>query len=181
MSGFETRAGVDRYYFGQISSWSEEVARLLSAEEQSVSSRKHWTRRDASSFIAAILLESGIEGLDKVVSWPLGSVDQSDLRTSIQTYQAALPFHDPEQRWLVTVFDAAEQSGVVGVADKQPIIRGATTELLIAGQVEEVQGRELMDRWWDWRRGLGDFEGTPSLTIAIDALRDMEQQTKSVS
>lgn len=83
-------------------------------------------------------------------------------------YQA-LPFSEGERHWLVQLFEAGVQGDENGA---KVIVKEANWAecVMEAGQMRPLDGRDLLDRWWAWRRGVFEFEDGTALNIACKGL-----------
>lgn len=82
---------------------------------------------------------------------------------------AALPFNEAERGIVCSAYRA--DSGEAGAYREIPSqIRQQEFEIVSAGLGSVVRGRDLMRRWWAWRREADDFDGQDSLSRAKTAL-----------
>jgi hypothetical protein len=85
-----------------------------------------------------------------------------DLHRTIFRLRAALPFSMGEYGWL---FDP--QNRMRTTPDRYAELVNAKPEVIVSGGLGQVvQGRDIVRRWWDWRRELGEFTGQGSLEVA---------------
>ena len=82
-------------------------------------------------------------------------------------YHAALPFEVAEREVLLQVCDYNLPLGEV-----EGRIEAFESTVVSGGVRRVVQGRDLMRRWWSWRRQTDEFAGQGSHEIAQQALRD---------
>jgi hypothetical protein len=87
------------------------------------------------------------------------------------TFRAALPFAEAERNWLLDDHRLDEgRSGSPGTEPWIAIARKSETSLMSSGIVRVVRGRDLLERWWAWRRETGEYAGQGSLDQARSAL-----------
>lgn len=88
-------------------------------------------------------------------------------------YHDNLPFDAAELRWLHDTYSSLDDSLAVNARVLQKIAsqRG---HIVNRGHVVEVSGSELIDRWWDWRRGVGDYADRDAAGEAYEALRHVK-------
>lgn len=136
---------------------------------------RRWGHADYAAFYPTLSLLSVLaqEGPELVIDRAAGPVYDSvgeDMRLDyhIDSFKRALPFHEGERDW------------VAWHNDDTPVImreirfygsQGAVA--LSAGRWQQFAGQGMLDRWWDWRRGIHDYEGQFSREIACNALRGM--------
>ncbi len=94
------------------------------------------------------------------------TTDESyELFSDIGRLHGAVPFSDAERHWLVDKYRDMSD-------DKQRSrLREQEIHLMSGGVRQVVQGRDLMRRWWSWRRQVDEFEGQRSLDAAIEAMQ----------
>ena len=99
------------------------------------------------------------------------------LTTAIDDYHDALPFSTPELGWLEEQFMCVDP--LLSKPDRQAVneIASASGEITEADQPQEVQGIELVERWWAWRRGVEGSEATGSFDLAYGALHRISALT----
>jgi hypothetical protein len=86
-------------------------------------------------------------------------------------YNVALPFDEAERHWLFDVYNETSGRGSIGVVRRQE------GRIVTAGLRRVVCGRELMQRWWSWRRDTDQFAGQGSVDLAREALRVIVETT----
>lgn len=106
-----------------------------------------------------------------------------DLQRSWDRFHDNLPFDAAEWRWLNAAYGVAAEEDPATWAnghDAEPTpdfvgrlrhIASRHGHIINRGHVVEVSGGELVDRWWDWRRGAGDFTDRDAAGEAFEALR----------
>ncbi|MGH2852707.1 MAG: hypothetical protein ACRDLF_00740 [Solirubrobacteraceae bacterium] len=113
----------------------------------------------------------------------LGGERVRDLQRSWDRFHDNLPFDAAELRWLNSAYlraagddpdtwangeDAEPTPNFVGRLGHIASRRG---HIINRGHVVEVNGGELVERWWDWRRRAGDFTDRDAAGEAFEALR----------
>ncbi len=83
-------------------------------------------------------------------------------------FRRALPFHEGERDWVAWHNDDTPNT----ISEIRWYGREAKVALT-AGRWQPLAGQDMLDRWWDWRRGIRDYEGQHSRGIACNALRGM--------
>lgn len=117
-----------------------------------------WDKGDRRAFNSFQELDTGIKFIE-----PAREVDGSDLGDLHRTFgrlHAALPFTEPERAWLWGANGRDAPEGLVGEA----------AEIMAGGVLRVVQGRDLVRRWWAWRRETDEFAGQGSLDEARQTL-----------
>jgi hypothetical protein len=148
--------------------------------ETGQSQRPSWLAGDRDSLGHMLFFEH--EALRAVESPFLNPEHRPDLRDLLATYHGALPYAEAERRWLHRTHDEVFEQrhkdfreGRSTTKPGQPIdavaeVRKAEGEIVSAGKIEQVNGRELLRRWRTWRRASGEFEGQGTLDIAYSSL-----------
>jgi hypothetical protein len=107
-----------------------------------------------------------------------------DLQRSWDRFHDNLPFDAAEWRWLTTIaYPSAAKNDTATWAnghDAEPTpdyvwrlqhVASRRNHIIDRGQVVEINGSELIDRWWDWRRGASDYADRDAAGEAFAALR----------
>lgn len=89
------------------------------------------------------------------------------LNEMLVRFHTALPFAEAEREWLFEAYDEAWGPRSIDT------IRRREATLVSGGLQRVVQGRDLMRRWWSWRRETDEFSGQGSLSLAREALSDL--------
>jgi hypothetical protein len=91
---------------------------------------------------------------------------------TMATWRASLPFSEAERKWLLD--DSGDGKGM---RDYEPAwldeVRTNEREVISAGLIRVISGRDLLQRWWSWRRQVGEYAGQASLDQACEALADL--------
>jgi hypothetical protein len=86
----------------------------------------------------------------------------------------ALPFSDAERQWLFDDPDRnRSKTGAHWGIDPKYIeaVRQSETQLVSAGLSRVVHGRDLIQRWWSWRRATGEYADGAGLNQARQSLK----------
>jgi len=119
----------------------------------------------------------GISG--RVLNRPtvLSRDSEAELRFNVQSYRNVLPFVTGEIDWLEGSYQWPEErhprDHLTPLAIALRAERGGFT---VIGRHQPLSGAELTDRWWDWRRGIRDFEGAKTRDDAHKRLEDIRTQ-----
>jgi hypothetical protein len=116
-----------------------------------------WSKADSSTFDHLCTLETGIKFIE-----PDPDVDGSDiedLHFQFARLHAALPFSEPEREWLLA--HTGREDGELPTT-----LVGKTAEVMSEGVLQVLQGRDLVRRWWAWRRAAFEFKDQGSLEEA---------------
>jgi len=135
--------------------------------------RRRWLNADVSSLWWFAEFEGWAPRVRASERFDWG--DQSFLNLRLDQlmgqFHAALPFDEPERRWLVSTYVGLEPE--FGAKELVTEIRGQSAEIMAAGLRRVVEGRDLMRRWWAWRRDVDEFEGSGAALSAAGTLMDM--------
>ena len=93
--------------------------------------------------------------------------DVINLNEMLTRFNVALPFDEAERDWLFTAYDEAWGPGCIRT------IRRQEATIVSSGLRQVIQGRDLMRRWWSWRRETDEYAGQGSLDLAREALREL--------
>jgi hypothetical protein len=150
---------------------------------------RYWTEQDHDSFGSAISIERTSRrlrmSLDLTLDQRQTIADQ--LLGSLATLREALPYSEAERRWLVDTHEqlTAQHSEYYtgGTGERLSIrppsgellqhIKATEGEIVSAGLRQVVQGRDLVRRWWSWRRQTDEFADQGSREIVHLALNEL--------
>jgi hypothetical protein len=121
-----------------------------------------WDEGDVDTFEDLADLDTGIRFIGPAPD--LDGGDIGDLHRDFKRLFAAVPFTEGERRWMYE--PPTDQRRARGLDE----LVGRTDEIMEAGVLRVVQGRDLARRWWAWRRERDEFAGQGSLHEARDAL-----------
>jgi hypothetical protein len=128
--------------------------------------RWRWTPSDLWSFHNWHSVE---EHVPAALAEPGLTADQIDTITgTLMDVNVALPYDEAERYWLYAAYNEAYGPGSIGV-----IRQRKPEEIVTSGLRKVIDGRDLMRRWWAWRRETDEFRGQGSLDIARNALRSL--------
>jgi hypothetical protein len=94
----------------------------------------------------------------------------------LAVYHSALPFNEPERQWLGEVFTLAgtdltrKYPGERNYAPGMKLLSEISTELIVAGVRQTVEGGELRERWLAWQHQTGQYEAQGTRGLARTAL-----------
>jgi hypothetical protein len=126
----------------------------------------YWLPSDKRALQGWFNIEEKI--LDVQAKPPEASVeDVEHLNDLLFQYHVALPFDEAERHWLYDAYDEAWGLGSIG------IIRRQEASIVSGGLHRVVYGRDLMRRWWAWRRETDEFRGQGTVDLAREALREL--------
>jgi hypothetical protein len=143
------------------------AGRLIDALEVDlpVTAKRRWKVEDHEGLSNVVLLDRATENgryLERVADFR-----QSTLLGELATFRSALPFAEVE-RWAAgNAYDGLDYPRGLRDAVARHIPR---QEICVEGIARTISGREVTDRWWDWRRGLGEYEGGAGLDAAREAI-----------
>lgn len=128
----------------------EAVSALGTPPPETVRRNLRWLNVDSHSYVAVFEFEDAIDRLG--LPGDLSSDEREAVNGDLAEWHLALPFNESERR-LILEEDA--------IANDPLILRRMIGRKAIfdRGEVREVTGRELIQRWWKWRRGVEQFEG----------------------
>ncbi len=138
------------------------------------SGRRTWLAGDTASLNSMFWMEYALP--EAIESPYLTPSYRAPLKELADTYHGALPYVEPERSWLVRSRDESwerqrnDPDRRPGPMETVPGIKLAEGEIVSAGRVVRVTGRDLLRRWWSWRRGVDEFEGEGTLNLARETL-----------
>lgn len=106
---------------------------------------------------------------------------ESKLRDRVDRYEGSLPFSRSEAIWLGSYIEWEEEELVLGeshapLTPRISALRAMSRRFTAPGGGSrgwQSSGAELTDRWWDWRRGVGQFAVTSSYERSREALQEL--------
>jgi hypothetical protein len=131
--------------------------------------RGRWIKSDKWAFHNWRSME---EHIPAALSEPgLDATQVENVIGSLTDIHVALPYDEAERSWLSAAYcEAYDEAGAASIG----VIRQRQAEEIMAGGLRRViDGRDLMRRWWAWRRQTNEFTGQGSLSIARQALRSL--------
>lgn len=94
----------------------------------------------------------------------IGQEQVERLSNLLTRYHLALPFDEAERQWLYETYSPRE-----GISD----VRSKEATIVCGGLRHVIHGRELLRRWWSWRRETDQFIGQGTLGLARETLREL--------
>lgn len=111
-----------------------------------------WNTNDYDTFEYATPLEDDLAMV--VESGAVRPEYRQTLTNSIREYRCSLPYTEAELSWLRWANDAALRARPVKQgSDHLPDLREMEGDIISVGRECHVNGKEMLDRWWSWRRG----------------------------
>jgi hypothetical protein len=134
------------------------------------SGRPRWLVGDHDSLTVSLKLEERL----KTEGLPADAPDsvRAELNGYLDDWHTALPLTEAERGVALDVFRAWVPDNW-GWRRLPSDIRKVKTEAISAGIRSEVDGGDMMRRWWSWRREMDEFAGQDSLTQARVALQGL--------
>jgi hypothetical protein len=134
--------------------------------------RRRWLVSDYDSLTVAINLEDRVkkEGLPADAPESV----RGELNGYLDAWYMALPFSEAERGVVLDAYRLEE--ALIHRDSLASDIRKTKVEVVAAGVRSVVKGRDLMRRWWSWRRELDEFAGQGSLTQARVALTGLVER-----
>jgi hypothetical protein len=128
--------------------------------------RWRWVQGDKHAFHNWFTVE---EHVPAALAEPGLSVDQVDTITGVLgDVNVALPYDEAERYWLFAAYsEAYGPDSISTIRQREP------EEIVSRGLRRVIDGRDLMRRWWAWRRETDEFRGQGTLDIAREALRKL--------
>jgi len=154
--------GEGAVYVGCIA--ADALADLESGPNWSEGQRRQWVGRDGWAFHEC-------QEIERAAPHALAELDVGDgatLSDLLHTFHTALPYSEAEWHWLHRAYyELPVGSG------RWNIIRRQEIQLVSSGLRQVVYGRDLLRRWWAWRRETDEFRGQGTLDVARGALSAM--------
>lgn len=127
-----------------------------------------WTKADGE----AIADTQQADSLARLVVPPKTVPDmvRVDFMELMVEFRTALPFTEAERAWLLDGNGFPTTRFTVWDGPWQEIARQSEAEVMSAGIRRVIHGRDLLQRWWSWRRETGEYEEQGSLEQAREAL-----------
>jgi hypothetical protein len=126
-----------------------------------------WAVSDYESFEAALRLDNELCRTEIIACLPEHAGRMC--RKEIVGWRTALPFHEAERDLLGAAYEEAFGDRAK-LAEISKEVRFTDFDLAIRGVHHVVSGRDLLDRWWQWRRGVEEFSERGAFDEAIRAL-----------
>lgn len=142
---------------------------LLSQDLVPLESDAHgWTNADRS----ALAVTQDFNWVSRLLVPPesVSAENRMEHMELMATFRAALPFAEGERKWLLDDHHRGTQGEHIGHPAWNEVIRHSEVSLVSAGIMRVVHGRDLLQRWWSWRREVGKYASQGSLDQARSAL-----------
>ncbi|MBS1860417.1 MAG: hypothetical protein JSS68_01755 [Actinobacteria bacterium] len=147
------------------------LERLEIMAAQPPADERGWSASDATTLHVALSLEGDLRffglpnsGSDEVVDGLYDFVDR---------WHGALPF-DEQERVAVYKLHLKSRDNApppkTDVPTLPELLQTTELELMTNGVRRAVRGRDLLQRWSEWRHGVGEFEGQDGYQEAMKAL-----------
>ncbi len=147
------------------------VLETLQAFAEPTDETSGWVRGDDATLAAALTFEGNL----RYFGLPNGGSDEvvDGLHEFVDRWHGALPF-DEQERIAVYGLHLKSTNNVLADDTDVPtlpeLLEDTELELMSGGVRRTVLGSELLWRWWEWRRGVGEFEGQDTYEEATKAL-----------
>lgn len=138
---------------------------------------REWLDSDheALQLIAGFAFIHAYESLGFDVGTEATSYSSNDLhyRDNLRNLTRSLPFAAGEQDLLMSLAWDRDTDEFPLIGDA---LRAETGEPCVdAGRLRAVDGDDMADRFWAWRRSAFEFEGGHGLALAVESLRSVAQ------
>jgi hypothetical protein len=155
----------------EIGTAAYELLDALSQDVTTLETDEHgWTKADEDGLQAA----QETDWLVRLIVPPkaLSDMARVDLLELMVEFRTALPWTEAERSWLLDTHRREIPSGPfeVGSPHWREAAGPDAATIMSAGIVRAAYGRDLLQRWWSWRRETGEYEGQGSLEQAREAL-----------
>jgi hypothetical protein len=143
----------------------------LSQDITALESDSHgWTEADAES----LSLAQETDWLSRLLVPPdtVSPDARVDFMKELVSFRTALPLAEAERDWLLDGYRPGKTGESLNIASPEwrETTRKSENQLVSAGISRVVYGRDLLQRWWSWRRETGEYAGQGSLDQARYAL-----------
>ena len=135
-------------------------------------SRWRWVQGDRIALHNWYVLE--IEKVDALAEPTLDRNQVGDILGLVSEFHSTLPFDEAEGNWLLGLYgamfsntDTTTSAIVSRIRQRQP------EEIISSGLRRVIDGRDLLRRWWAWRRDTDEYAGQGALDLSRDALYTM--------
>lgn len=167
-------ADIDRMS-GIVSAPLHTLIRTQWGEAKPPEGHRHWLIADHEALNVTLHLEDYLTTSGLPAQAP--PEVRMELNRCLGSWHSALPFSEAERGWILDVHRSPERDSIAPGPDKvratANLVRKTELELVDGGIRRLVMGRDLMRRWWLWRREMGDYAGQGGLTQAKTALTDV--------
>jgi hypothetical protein len=150
------------------------LSTLLDDPQWSEGPPRRWLPSDYNSFNTWQLFELAVPFAQAA----LDVAEGARVNGLMRAIHAALPYDEAERVWLCEAFYSEGNTPDPEMA-ALPAVRGREVELVWSGLRHVVYGRDLLRRWWAWRRQTDEFRGQGTLPMARDALGNLYETLAS--
>ena len=131
--------------------------------------------RAAREFHQMIEIERHLQSDE--IEYVLSPRASGQLRRMTRRYHDALPFVPVELDWLVESYGELEDKRSLR-GDYRPSFKALRVRqgypVVLGGRHDmDIAGKELTNRWWDWRRSVGEFAVYGSYGFARNIVREL--------
>lgn len=152
---------------------AHETLNALCADVTAMPTDEHgWTRADYKG----LHVVTQVDYLGRILMPPATTSPDTlaKLAGSMVTLRTALPFSEAERNWLYDDPDGkADTAGSEEDIEYDDVVRQSSVRLVSAGLHRVVHGRDLMQRWWSWRRATGEYADGAGLNQARESLKGL--------
>lgn len=140
------------------------AGQLIDALEEDLPStgQRRWREEDHVALSSVALLDRSVDSGRIIRGHSVGV-------TALSGFHSALPFSEIERGLVSDLYD--ELSYPSGLRDDARN-RIPRQRICVEGLERTISGRDLMERWWSWRRGVDEYEGGAGLQVARIAIAD---------
>lgn len=127
--------------------------------------RWRWLNSDRIAFFNWLNLEAY---LPAALTEP--GLDEDQISTvvgAVANIHVALPYEEAERHWLDAAYSTAPTPRISSIRQREP------EEIVSCGLRRVIDGRDLLRRWWSWRRETDEFRGQGTLDVARETLREL--------
>ncbi len=130
------------------------------------SQQRRWISSDYSTF-------NELQFFERAAPYAQADLDgdfRAALNVQLHTLRSALPYSEAERVWL---YRGLLDSEGYPSHDRLHIVRRQEAAIVSSGVRQVIYGRELLRRWWSWRREADEFSGQGTLDMARHALEEL--------
>jgi hypothetical protein len=127
-----------------------------------------WTTLDDEGLVRA----HDVDWLGRLLVPPATTPGENRIKyvELMASWHTALPFSEAERHWLWSENGAGAGTPGLGSEEWMVTVRQSEARIVSAGISRIVRGRDLLQRWWAWRREIGEYAGQGSLDQAREAV-----------
>ncbi len=128
---------------------------------------RRWFVSDHRALLASMSFEDRIRSNGLPSELPADA--RAELNGYLDSWHTALPFNEAERGIVCSAYRSVSRK-VCAYREVPGQLRRQEFEIVNVGLRRIVRGRDLMRRWWSWRREMDEFAGQGSLAEAKAAL-----------